>query len=276
MNDRGAVGPTAEYPFEIEAAYWQTGWFYLALAAVLLAIIVIINRVYYRFRLKKYLREEQLKRDEALRIKQQMSMDFHDELGNKLAGVMSYSSALRLTSKNPELSDALEYIENSAQEIFYRTKDFIWAIDVESNNLLEVLIYLRDFGVKFFERRKIEFNLRSPLEQSVFDRALADGHNRQIILIFKEAMTNIFKHSAATRVELQASVGKDNTAIISIEDNGHGRINLLTPGHGLRNMKKRAENMKAALEFEKSDLGGLKVRLEFRFLDKKSFLYEKQ
>ena len=269
LNDRGLTGEPVTYAFVIAPAFWQTAWFYMLLVIVIVLGLVVTNRIYYRFKLKKYLREDQLKKDEALRIKQQMSMDFHDELGNKLAGVMSYSSALRLTSKNPELSSALEYIENSAQEIFYKTKDFIWAIDVQSNNLLEVLIYLRDFGVKFFERKEIEFDIRSSFERSVFDRALPEGYNRQIILIFKEAMTNIFKHSSATQVLFESRIDNNSRAIIIIEDNGTGSLNLLTSGKGLSNMKKRATAMSAELKFEKAEPGGLRVVLEFRILEEK-------
>ncbi len=264
MNDQGVTGAPVVYSFTILPAFWQTWWFYLLVVLLLTILFIVFNRLHYRIKIRDYQKQESIKKDEATRIKQQMSMDFHDELGNKLAGVISYASALKHSSKNREFDAALDYIGDNAQEIYHRTKDFIWAIDVESNNLLQVLIYLRDFGVNFFERNNISFEVKSTFDPEIFNRALPEGYNRQIILIFKEAMTNILKHANCKHVDFSASTLPNGVVKITIEDDGKGISSPMGSGSGLRNMKKRAGGINGAFEIIKSDLGGLKITLEFR------------
>jgi signal transduction histidine kinase/ligand-binding sensor domain-containing protein len=268
----GELGRTSIYTFTIRPAFWQTWGFYILLSFAILIVFFLSNRLYHVYKLEQYKKQEELKKQEAIRIKQQMSMDFHDELGNKLAGVMSYASALKLNNRNFELVPVLEYIENSAQEIYYKTKDFIWSIDVQSNNLLEVLIYLRDFGVKFFERHNIEFEIPTDFDEIKFNRPLPEGYNRHIILIFKEAMTNIFKHAQSTRVQLYVLNTKENEIEIAVEDNGIGEANFFKTGSGIRNMERRAEKIDGTLALQKSELGGMKVSLTF---ESKDILYER-
>ena len=63
-------------------------------------------------------------------------------------------------------------------------RDFIWSIDFESNNLKEVIAYLRDFGGTTEKQYKIScLKTKSP---DVFRITLPDGYNRNIILIIKE------------------------------------------------------------------------------------------
>jgi signal transduction histidine kinase len=188
-------------------------------------------------------------------------MDFHDEMGNKLASVLAYSSSLKLVSSSKESHELFDYFEKNAAAIYYGTKDFIWSIDVDSNNLREVISYLRDFGVNFFEKHGIEFLVENDILNDSFDKLLPDGYNRQLVLMFKEAMTNVLKHAKATKVYFDV-VSFNGGYRITLEDDGVGMQS--GKGKGLKSMADRASKISAQLTIESRQPHGTRVTLQFK------------
>jgi signal transduction histidine kinase len=95
--------------------------------------------------------------------------------------------------------------------------------------------YLYQFGMDLEVETNIEGNIKLPYYWS-----------KQIIFIFKEAITNIVKHANAKVVKLVFSF-KDNHLEISIHDDGKGFNNSEGLGNGLINMKTRAQRIDCKL-----------------------------
>jgi signal transduction histidine kinase len=70
---------------------------------------------------------------------------------------------------------------------------------------------------------------------------------REILLIFKEAIHNVARHSGCTeaRVRLETRHG---LLRLDVQDNGRGLDAEPLPGNGLGNMRRRAEAVHASLE----------------------------
>lgn len=245
-------GSISSYSFEVLPAFWQTAWFYVlgGIGVVVLVLLAIV--AFSAYRIRQHKREEHLRQVEAARIRKQMSMDFHDEMGNKLAGMLAQASHLKFVHRDSDLADTFDYFERNAFAIFHGTKDFIWTIDVNSNGLLEVLAYLRDFGFGYFERNAIAFHVEQSLLGPEFDVQLPESHNRQIILIFKEAMTNALKHSGCKNVYFGVRRETNGLFTITFSDDGTWRGGELM-GNGLTNMKSRSHRMGSILSFNSAN-----------------------
>lgn len=74
--------------------------------------------------------------------------------------------------------------------------------------------------------------------------------------IAQEALTNIERHSGATRVKLLVRGTKDG-AVVRIEDNGHGMPGDRRDGLGLRNMAERMEQLDGRLRILSTRSGTL-------------------
>lgn len=74
--------------------------------------------------------------------------------------------------------------------------------------------------------------------------------------IAQEALTNIERHSGATRVKMLVR-GTKNGAVVRIEDNGHGMPANRRDGLGLRNMAERMEQLDGTLRILSSRKGTL-------------------
>lgn len=242
------------YSFKITAPWHQQLWFYALLIIVSAGTIILLiynqllkskkkNKIFQQTILEREQLQEDLKN-----VRHQIAQDFHDDLGNKLASISMLSNlSLKKTTKESGLYPSLHQINKDANFLYAGMRDFVWSLDYKNNKLKEVQLYLNDFGEKLFEFSNINFKSSNNVSKS--EITLPHYWNKQLVLVFKEAMTNTLKHSKATEVVF--SVNIENTTLeIKLEDNGIGYdINTSGRKNGLRNMKERIEFINGELNF---------------------------
>jgi signal transduction histidine kinase len=83
---------------------------------------------------------------------------------------------------------------------------------------------------------------------------------RQLVLfrIFQEGLTNVGKHSQATRVDVELTAGKDEV-LLKVTDNGVGFVNPRQDGLGLTAIKERAKSVKGSIYIESAPNQGTMV-----------------
>jgi len=64
-----------------------------------------------------------------------------------------------------------------------------------------------------------------------------------ILRFIQEALTNSLRHGKAKKIEIHASVTASNMAKISVINSGGEALGCYKEGHGIRNMRKRAESL---------------------------------
>ena len=86
--------------------------------------------------------------------------------------------------------------------------------------------------------------------------------------VFRETLTNISKHSGATRVEVDISTGP-NSIMLRVSDNGSGITNLNLHKHdslGLRGMRERARHLGGDIRYEGAPGKGTTVSIVLPFV----------
>ena len=242
------VQEPASFSFMIVPPIWQEPWFYL----LAVTILVVGTKFFYdyrvRMKLKRILTIEKIRSEEMVKVRKRMARDFHDNMGNQLASITVFTNLINMKLKNrtPEIDELLKKIEKHTKSLFNGTKDFIWSIDPESDNLSEVFTYIKDFGEELFAKTDIIFY--SDADDLESDHiALPGGWSRQIVLIFKEAMTNALKHADCTEVHLDLEL-RDTEFVMKFRDNGKGIEEECIKGNGLNNMRSRADQINCGLE----------------------------
>ena len=85
--------------------------------------------------------EAVLKRTEQLNtFRQAMATDFHDQTGNMLSAITRQASLLKL--KDSEVLPLVESIIANSNELYDSSKDFLWNLNHNSDNPIEVFNYL--------------------------------------------------------------------------------------------------------------------------------------
>ena len=101
-----------------------------------------------------------------------------------------------------------------------------------------------------------EFTCREDLEERI---ELAPGVRMQIYRILQEAVSNICRHAAATRVRLDIALSDEGAFILKLEDDGRDfnpDEKRMRHGRGLTNIRARASLIEADVAWSRREGGG--------------------
>jgi len=245
-------------PMIVGTPFWKQNWFLIISGF----IIAGFGYVYFRSHVRKKLMIEKIRLEENERVRKIAAQDMHDDFGNTLTriGILSKMASNKLDQdKTPEAKILLDKISENSYRLYQGTKDFIWALNPESDNLWETMVRIKDFAEDATSSSGLNFNATG-INEYLKNCNLRPGTNRHVVMIMKEAITNTLKHAEATNAEL--SVIYDNVNLeINWTDNGKGTTGDLKTGNGITNMKTRAMKNGGSLYISKPEKG-TKIQLK--------------
>jgi signal transduction histidine kinase/ligand-binding sensor domain-containing protein len=245
-----AVGPSglassgiATVEFQIAAPFWKSWWF-LLLAGASTAALVMAAHLY---RVRTLLALE--------RVRTRLAADLHDDLGAGLTEIAILTEVARQDGNRQDL----EVVAQRARELRASMSDIVWSVDPECDNLEELIRRWRQTAFALLGNETVEFTAPEASEMNRIE--LTPDWRRQLLLFFKEAVTNVARHASAERVwiEVQPSPG---CLHLEVHDDGCGFVpERVTDGNGLKNMAARAESLGGVLKVHSSPGEGTTVRL---------------
>jgi len=246
-------------PITIIPPFWQTWWFIgfatlLGLGSVGGAIRFIEMR-----KLKKKI--EQLEQEQALEHERmRISKDMHDDVGANLTKIAIMSELALKSAHQPDAVEQLEKISNTARDVVDNISQIVWALNPKNNKLDNLMGYIREHALEFFEGTPVQCRCEFPDQFS--DVPMSAEVRRNVFLAVKEALNNVAKHSRATEVRLSMTQTSGGFSLL-IQDNGRGFDMSRTPQHsnGLVNMKKRMEEIGGRLEIHAAQQEGTRVEM---------------
>jgi signal transduction histidine kinase len=227
---------------KIKPRFYQTKYWHPTVVGTLILLIILFFTARTKLKIRRSLELERIRNQEKERVQKTIAADFHDELGQKLTKISLFSEIVKtkLLNKSPDDIEYINKISKAAKELSSSTRDFIWTLNPTQDSLHDVVIYLKDFGDELFDKTGIDFRVAG-ISSQLEGINLPMEWRRHLILIFKEAMNNVIKHSECSGLTFHVSVN-ENKFELSLSDNGIGCLNgKLSGGQGLTNMKHRAE-----------------------------------
>ncbi|MBI2083820.1 MAG: response regulator [Deltaproteobacteria bacterium] len=184
-----------------------------------------------------------------------LAREIHDELGQELTAIKMYLYQLD-KSLAPTNSQAV------SQETYGHLHSMSQLIDQTIQSVRKIASELRpslldhlglaeaiEWETEEFQKRTGIFCFHSLAREIVPDR----NHTIAIFRIFQEIMTNITRHSQATKVEVRLSMEK-RFVVLEVSDNGKGitEDQIQDPNSlGILGMRERALYMDGEMTFEK-------------------------
>jgi len=225
----------------IQPYFWQTWWFKIIL--VMLAGGMVWTVLAIRISRIRTLQRERLR----------IARDLHDEVG---AGLGTIALLGEFIEQHPTTSDGQE-VRQMALQTIDSLRDVVWFIDPTFDQMSDLVTRLQATA----KARLLGLELNFQQTGNFKTTKLVLSFRRNVLPLFKEALHNIVKHARATRVEVQVRQ-EGNEFHLSISDNGSGfDPGQPVDGNGLKNMRRRARDMKGRLQILASPSGGTTVRL---------------
>jgi ligand-binding sensor domain-containing protein/signal transduction histidine kinase len=240
--------------------FWRTWWFLSASAIFLLGMIVA--SVYYASTQRLHRQLEGLRQQEALeKERARIARDLHDQLGANLTQVALLGELAEADKGSPEEVEAhAKQISQTARETTHALDEIVWTVNPSNDTLDGLINYVCKYAQEYLALADLRYRLEVPSQLPSTPISPELRHN--VFLAAKESVNNVVKHARATSAWLRLHL-EPHQFILEIEDNGRG----IAPAdekkgrNGLRNMRKRMEDIGGKFEMTPGSEGGTRVRL---------------
>jgi signal transduction histidine kinase len=165
----------------------------------------------------------------------------------------------RKTHLQERPAELLGTISRASQQAMELMSDIVWSVNPANDGMEQILIRMREYAAETLDASDI--HLRFEAGPNVGQVYLPLKRRKELLLIFKEAVNNLAKHSGASDAWIKIAY-RANLVELLVEDNGVGlETGKKSGGNGLKNMAERAARLRASLSFDRGPCGGTIVRL---------------
>jgi signal transduction histidine kinase len=194
-----------------------------------------------------------------------IAQDLHDELGSGITEISMLAARAKSAGAAEEKRERhLEQAGAKARELVTALVESVWAMNPRHDSVASLVSYLSLYAERFLKLANISWRLDGP--NGTIEQAVDSRRRHQLFLAFKEALTNVVRHSNATEVQLniRCDAGKVRVAIA---DNGRGLPNGSPTENmdGVSNMRSRIEKLGGRFEITGQQGRGTTVRFEVPF-----------
>ncbi len=244
----------------VEPPFWRTWWFISGTTLGLLGIVVVVVRYVSTQKLQRQL--ERLRQQEALeKERARIARDLHDQLGASLTQVSLLGEMVESDKDSPgEVQSHGEQIAQTARDTTRVLDEIVWAVNPSNDTLNGLINYICKYAQDYLSVAGLRYRLDIPTQLPASTILPDVRHN--VFLAFKESVTNIVRHANATDVQIRLLL-KPHRFTLEIEDNGRGPggMDEKTNRNGLRNMRKRMEDIGGIFSIDAGTNGGTLIRL---------------
>ena len=176
-----------------------------------------------------------------------------------LAGVAATN-----TLKTTEHEELARKISQTAGELGTSLSEIVWALKPGTGSLEALAYRLAERGGRLFPSNDPSFTTQFPIMWPKVELSLAVRRN--VLLIASEALHNTARHSQAREVTLGLEPAHGKHWRLWVIDDGRGLSegnSLSQSGMGLQNMRRRAEEIGAALSLSPNNGKGTSISLVF-------------
>lgn len=192
--------------------------------------------------------------------RRRIAMEVHDVLGQNLIGLkLLLASFMReidgqLSDKALKIRKDFDKAMDELVDNMHRIADGLRPVMLDRVGLVEAV----KWEIKQFEKRSgLACSVDTALDDEVLNNILDKSMQTSVFRIIQESLTNIVKHAQATKIQLKMAEN-DSFFYLQIRDDGIGIADkdVDNHGHGLLDMKERAEHLGGTLTIH-SDNGSV-------------------
>jgi len=248
------TAPVSSIPFTVLPSFYQTAWFraLCVFAGLVLLWFIFMARIRAISRAIRARAEERA--DERIRI----SRELHDTLLQGIQGLLlTFHVASEKLSANDASKKMLEKALSTADRIIIEGRNRVNSLRSEHLTDAELISSLENVCRDL----KIDDKVQYRVNRSGIDATLHPRVADEIFSIAREALTNAFRHSGASHINLELTYG-DRYFSMSCADDGRGfdAQDQEKPGHwGLTGIFERAQKVRGELRCRSKPMQGTEI-----------------
>jgi signal transduction histidine kinase/ligand-binding sensor domain-containing protein len=220
---------------------WQTWWFRIAAVLGFTTLVAIAVRYVSFRRLRRrmqVMKQQAMLADERSRI----ARDLHDQFGSRLTELSMIAESEHRSAMDPAAAGSSAIVP-VIRELEHDLDTIIWAVNPKNDTLDHLIPYCCRMAGEFLRRSSIACHFEIP--DQIPPRSVTPEFRHNIYLVFREAASNVAKHSGATRAHIQVTL-ESAELTVRFDDNGRG-FDVTTVGsrgrNGMSNMSSRVTEL---------------------------------
>ena len=254
-NDTGALLAIVVLP-----PFWQTWWFRGGSGLCLLALIVGVVHYFSTQKLQRQL--EHLRQHEALeKERSRIARDIHDQLGASLTQVALLGELVESDKNAPaEVEAHARLISETARETSHALDEIVWTVNPANDTLEGLITYFCKYAQDYAGMAGLHYRLEVPPQLP--ETAISPELRHNVFLAAREAVNNVVRHAQAESLRIRVKL-TPATFTLEIADDGRGPAGMgdKKSRNGLRNMRKRMEDVGGSFEISPAGERGTLVQL---------------
>jgi signal transduction histidine kinase len=241
--------PNVAYDVMFSSAPLTTGKQTRAGAVLMFTDITLVKR-----------REAKLRERVVSEERSRMAAELHDTLCQGLNAIILLLQAAEISAAegNESLRRQVNRAHEVARDTLHEARCSMWTFSRRAMENIDPAASLALAAEQIFNATPIQRELS--LQEQPFE--LPSRVRFELLRIGKEALTNVLKHSQATRVQMQLTYRKQLVQL-SVMDDGRGFVPESTGdvqhGYGLTSMRQRAEGLGGKIIIESQPRHGTRV-----------------
>jgi ligand-binding sensor domain-containing protein/two-component sensor histidine kinase len=226
-NETGATAEILLLPH-----FWQTWWFRIGLIGALGLVFLALHR----------LRLTRLREIDRVRLR--LAADLHDDIGSNLSTISLLSRRAQKQHANGEAAgEDLAAINRISRQTASAIREIVWLINPEYDTMRDLVTRMKEAADSILAG--IDCQFQSP--EADLSHKLTLQFRQNIFLLYKETLTNVARHSQASRAEIKVEQD-DELWRLTVHDNGVGFDPQASySGNGLKNLRLRATKLNGTL-----------------------------
>jgi hypothetical protein len=240
IGEDGYTSNILKMKLHVPVVFYKTTWFIVSL---ILGIGIIVFFIYWN-------RVKGLKK--MLQLRKDIAYDLHDSVGTVLT--KSIYSVQSILDESPIKDKRLQKVIDYNRQIHLNFRDVLWSMDASTDQILNLFDRIYEIGNTAVENTPFIFKLKK--EKIRIDFSVSKRKKREILLITREAINNILKHSTGDIILFEfAELG--NKIKLTISDNGQNNDDKIEyeGGMGLKSIQMRVKKFGGTISIEKRSDG---------------------
>jgi len=254
----------ASFPscFIVAPPWW--GSIYFQIAVLVLVAVMVYLALFIRARVENRARQQDRKFQNRLREQREnIAKDLHDNIGNQLT---SLSLGLHHLEKGQDMS-LVRPLQEEIHSTMTELRDTIWAMHQQRITVEQLCDKLRNLVWRHGHHHATGITCHFDLPPETAVRSLQPAQAINVFRILQEAVSNALKHGQATSISIEVRPSPPDYFEFIVRDNGVGfdlPVEFIPDHYGLGNMRKRAEEIRAAFSLQSDKGKGTTISLGIR------------
>ena len=221
-----------EVPIIVKRPYYEQWWF--------IALIIFLSAIFITALCAIYIYQQ----NQANKIRHRIATDLHDDVSNSLNNIRIIATDLKNTLPI-EVPNDLDRIHRISSAAISYVQDVIWSVDEKLTTIDHLIFVMEDYLDEVIRSKGIPVKIST--EGLNGEKVLKILIRRNLLLIFKEAISNAAKHTEITKIDIRLENRSLGFQMFIKNQFDQKKLAEISTGRGIKNMKQRAAYINGVL-----------------------------